>query len=222
MTVSVSEQLLQAAAALLLGGAAGLFYDCLRVLRKRIRRLAVTVIMDILFWLLAGLGLFALGMGVGKGQVRLFMALCAAGGAVLYFAALSSEARWALDRFADLIARIFRVASAPVRLFFKGLKKIAKKIRKYFKKIVGWGKIRIFHTKESGQTITEGYADENQKGKYIYEAGRVGAHALRGREPGGLAGEASARGRRKTGAGRRGAGAGAGKRRAVVRNRTQR
>ena len=91
MPLPVGLQLLQGWLSLLLGAGLGLWYDLLRGLRRTAGNAAVTALADLLFWIPAGTALFALGMGPGQGQLRLFMLLSAGCGAVLYFCLLSDR-----------------------------------------------------------------------------------------------------------------------------------
>ena len=61
MTVSVEAQALSLAAGLGLGVGIGLFYDLFRILRCRISARKLTVFLDLLFWLVVGLGLACAG-----------------------------------------------------------------------------------------------------------------------------------------------------------------
>ena len=91
MPLPVVQQLLQGWLSLLLGAGLGLGYDLLRALRRTAGRKTVTALLDFLFWIPAGTALFALGMGPGQGQLRLFMLLSSICGVVLYFCLLSAK-----------------------------------------------------------------------------------------------------------------------------------
>jgi hypothetical protein len=58
MRVPVSHQILEAAASLFLGLAAGFLYDFFRVIRRRLRLPPITILADLLFWIAVGIALF--------------------------------------------------------------------------------------------------------------------------------------------------------------------
>lgn len=90
MPLPVILQLTQAGLSLALGAVLGIWYDVLKALRLRVRRRWLTDLLDLLFWLSAGICLFILGMGPGYGQLRIFMVLSAVCGAILYFCIFST------------------------------------------------------------------------------------------------------------------------------------
>jgi spore cortex biosynthesis protein YabQ len=110
MAVSVSEQLMQAAAALLVGGGLGLLYDVFRALRRRLR---LAVLTDLLFWVCAAAALFTLGLA-GPGSARLFELACAGLGAALYFSLLSAAVLTGLDFLLGLLGRALRFLLRPL------------------------------------------------------------------------------------------------------------
>lgn len=65
------------------GAVIGLVYDLLRAYRRNKKR-GVSHGADALFWGLACVLLFFLGMRFGDGQLRIFMAVCALLGSIAY------------------------------------------------------------------------------------------------------------------------------------------
>lgn len=123
MELAVSFQLYQASAALLLGVAAGLFYDVLRIIRHRIRRKAVTVSLDMLYWLALAIALFAQTMIVGHGFLQMFLLLANCGGAVVYFIILSAPVLRILGAVVDTLVWISLFLTKPMRkIWSKGRK----------------------------------------------------------------------------------------------------
>ena len=114
MPLPVSLQLSQAGLSLLLGMVLGLWYDLLKALRLRGRRRWLTDLLDLLFWLPAGLLLFVLGMGPGEGQLRIFMVLSTCCGAVLYFCLFSRRFLVLAGCFWGLWATLGRILVKPL------------------------------------------------------------------------------------------------------------
>jgi spore cortex biosynthesis protein YabQ len=127
MAVSVSEQLMQAAAALLAGGGLGLLYDVFRALRRRLR---LAALVDLLFWLCVAAALFTLGLA-GPGSARLFVLACAGLGAALYFSLLSAPVLAALDFLLGLSGRALRFCLRPLAR----LRNLLGKRKNFFKNI---------------------------------------------------------------------------------------
>ena len=78
MTVSVTDQALFFAGALVMGAAVGLLYDAFRILRVRVRLPLLGGVLDLLFWLVVTVALFVYTTTAGSGEVRLYIV---AGGA---------------------------------------------------------------------------------------------------------------------------------------------
>ena len=100
--IPLRAQLVLIAQSLLLGAAAGLLYDVMRVVRcKAFAGRGLTALCDGLFWLMLLAGLFEFGLVFAIGQGRYYVLAGAAGGMALYFACLGEGARRALGRLAD-------------------------------------------------------------------------------------------------------------------------
>ena len=100
------EQITLVLQSLLLGVGIGAVYDVLRAVRLAAH--CGTALFDALFWLIVLGGLFEFGLLAAAGQPRSFVVVSAAGGASLYFAALSGEVRAVLDRLARGAAAVHR------------------------------------------------------------------------------------------------------------------
>lgn len=138
MPLPVVLQLIQAGLSLALGAALGLWYDFLKALRLRARRRWLTDLLDLLFWLPAGVCLFALGMGPGYGQLRIFMVLSAACGATLYFCILSAVVLPLASRFWEFWARVSALLGKPLICAKNSWKKYAAAEKKRFPKRKKW------------------------------------------------------------------------------------
>lgn len=118
-------QLVLIAQSLLLGAAAGLLYDVLRVARWRASAgRGLTALCDGLFWLVLLAGLFEFGLIFAIGQGRYYVLAGAAGGMALYFAFLGEGARCALGRLADAASAAYRRA----RIVIHWMKKQARRV----------------------------------------------------------------------------------------------
>ena len=72
MTVSVTDQALFFAGALVMGAAVGLLYDAFRILRVRVRLPLLGGVLDLLFWLVLTGVLFLWSQWAWGGPVRLY------------------------------------------------------------------------------------------------------------------------------------------------------
>lgn len=131
VSIPVSTQILQTAAALLLGLGLGFLYDAFRVIRTKCGSVIIAALCDISFWVLAGSALFIMGMGPGRGELRIYYMLVSLAGAGLYFLFFGFFARKLIRCCLRAVAKFFAVLSIP----FKKLEKILKKIGFFFKSI---------------------------------------------------------------------------------------
>jgi len=167
------QQLFVAAAALLLGAAAGILYDLLRAVRRRLRSQTLTFVSDILFSAAAGLGLFLLGFGAGGSQ-RIFMPVLGIAGFALYLCFPSRFVLRAFSALFDFAVRIARTLLLPAAICCKKLKKIIIFIKKSFEirrkeYIIKRNVVRSQRRKKpERRNFPEGNANETQKGRYYY------------------------------------------------------
>ena len=89
MSTTVAGQLHALIGALLLGVAAGAWYDLLRGLRHRLTHTAATVVLDLLFWLVSTAALFLWSISAGDGQVQYSVCAAVLLGGAGYFRFLS-------------------------------------------------------------------------------------------------------------------------------------
>lgn len=129
MTVDIARQLQGLCQAVLLGGALGIVYDLMRVLRRSIPLGWLTGLLDFLFWVMSTLALFRFSHAAWDGQIRLYGAVfCMLGGAA-YFWGVSPLILGVLFGLTALLRRILGILTFPVRLLgrlFKRFGKIAK------------------------------------------------------------------------------------------------
>jgi len=171
MELSISLQLVQACAAILTGAALGVFYDVLKTLRLRLHIWPVTALLDLVFWLVAAFVLFALGLGPGGGQLRLFMLICSLGGALLYFVSLSPFVLRVLGAVAGFIGMILGYAVKPFKWLGGQIQKTKKFYKKLFQKIAKWFRISNSERKIPKRGISpggEGAGGETKAGRYYY------------------------------------------------------
>ena len=145
METSIFGQLLETAAALALGAAAGLFYDALRVVRRRLPIKLVTLLCDLVFSVAAGGAIFVLGMTMGGGRQRALTAVLAVLGGTLYFLTLTRPVTYILEGVADLISLFARLLTFPVAFLFKAMKNFAVFSKKVFNYGLGWYIFRETH-----------------------------------------------------------------------------
>ena len=170
MELPVSEQLLQAASALLLGGALGLLYDVFRALR---RLAGLEALWDLLFWLCALPALFTLGLA-GPGGLRLFVLFAALLGAAVYFLVLSPAVLKGLLFCLGLVMSALRWCAYPITLLGQPVKKMAFFLRNVFKKMKKWFTIKKTvrlarrQARKRRPTVAGENKNETKKSTYYY------------------------------------------------------
>ena len=182
------HQIHQASSAWLLGLLAGLYYDALKTLRRRIKRSGVTLLFDLLFWLGLALAIFTQTMTLGEGGVRIFMLATNAIGALLYFLVLSESALFLLGKILDMLLKMFRFLTCPLRKIWAKGKSCAKRRKEDFENWVNYYIIKLDYVtrfRKFGRGKSGSEQVETQKGRYIYEAGSASAGRLRGVQPDG-------------------------------------
>lgn len=131
MSVDIARQLQGLCQAVLLGGALGLVYDGMRVVRRRIRARWLEGMLDFSFWVAATVALFLFSHKAWDGQIRLYgAAFCFVGGAVYFWGVSPLVLRIAFF-LADVLERLLGILTFPGRLLgrlFKRFGKIAKNI----------------------------------------------------------------------------------------------
>ena len=118
MNLPLTLQLYQAAVSLGTGAVIGLVYDLLRAYRRNKKR-GVSHGADALFWGLACVLLFFLGMRFGDGQLRIFMAVCALLGSIAYLLIFSPVILPLLCRGLEILVKRASARPAPSASFWK-------------------------------------------------------------------------------------------------------
>ena len=139
MGVNISQQLLLFLRSVLLGGVLGLLYDLLRPFRRR-SDLMWGGILDVLYGVTAVSGLFFFVMA-GDGELRIFILMGVAGGAVLFFCLLS-----------ELMAPLWEFWAALLLTPVGWIKNFLVSLRKNFKKLFSFCKkwFTIISTRRRG------------------------------------------------------------------------
>jgi len=183
MELDMSFQLYQASSALLLGLSIGLFYDFLKAIRRRAGGAKLTFFTDILFWLSVATALFVQTMTVGRGELRIFMQVANAGGALLYFLVLSPAVLLVWGGFLDELLKILRIIGAPARAIWAEVKKVLKILKKDFQKMEKQCTIKRRRLRSEEKSALQDEAGgellERQRGKYFYQTGGAGADRIR-------------------------------------------
>ena len=154
-------QLLQAAVFFSAGIAVGGVYDVCRAVRRCSCR-AVQAAADVLFVCMTAAMLFVLGMLVGEGQLRIFMAGCTVLGATGYSMVCS---RAVVPLLCKGIRRLKRFAGL-VKIPLRQVKNFIKSIKNLFPKRCVWVKMNgySFNMRQFGFKRTrEGEAAENNR-----------------------------------------------------------
>lgn len=130
----------------------GFLYDCCRMIRKMIRAgVAVTGILDLLFWSIIGVLSFLVLYYVNDGNVRIYTLLGFVVGWILYLLSLSrfvmKTLNWIYDTLAKLIhwlvkiilwpfKKLWRALAKPFGWVKHGLGKLKRSISKIFQKFL--------------------------------------------------------------------------------------
>ena len=130
MGSQAAGQLLVFGQSILLGLSAGLLYDLLRPFRIRAPRF--TAVLDLGYCLAVGGAMFLFLLRRGSGQLRGFMILGAAGGAVLFFCAFSGLLRPVWVFWADTLAFLAELVCLPLRWTKKFCKKMLRQVKNLF------------------------------------------------------------------------------------------
>jgi spore cortex biosynthesis protein YabQ len=196
MELTISQQLIEAAAALLLGISAGFLYDVLRAVRRRADSKIVTSALDLLFWIVAGVLLFAVGFFAGQGRQRVYMTVLAIVSAAVYFCTLSRAFVLLCEKLVDFVLFLIKILTYPLVLLVRFLKKIIELEKKLFQYRRRWytitGKGFFSHARAHRQSVKKaarktssaerGEGDETKAIKYIYQNTRTRAADIRGRK----------------------------------------
>lgn len=132
MSVDLARQGQAVCQAILLGGALGVVYDLMRVLRRRVPLPGLGSVLDFLFWVLATAALFVFSHEAWDGQIRMYGAVFCFLGGTAYFWGLSPHILRLGFLFADILRFILGILSLPVRLLVRLFKRIAKIIKNIF------------------------------------------------------------------------------------------
>ncbi|MCI8807516.1 MAG: hypothetical protein HFF20_04225 [Oscillospiraceae bacterium] len=221
MRIDVAGQAAVFGQGVLLGALLGLAYDEMRTLRRSLKVPGLAFVLDLMFWLGATAGLFALTLLREDGQVRIYhMAAVALGGGG-YFLTLSRLILPALLWLADKIRALLRLLTAPARYLGRRTKKFLENRKKLFQNWLSWYKINILYRfARNGREGAMG--NEAETGRRGHKAAGTGDAGRHGHRPAVHPGQAGRRPGRPGRADPSGPGAARGKRRAPGRHRPQR
>lgn len=184
MELSIAQQELEAIISLLTGFGAGMLYDFLGVIRRRLKKAVFSYIFDLLFCIAVGCIFFIVGYGPGGGKLRLFMLVFIVIGCILYFILLSRIFGKLLSSLADFFVFLIRCLLMPFIWFVRLLKKTTKIIKNIFIYLSKWFIIynRVFiplrKWEKSAGRRKEAHHEE-QKSEYNYEAGSSDFNGIR-------------------------------------------
>ena len=139
MEIVLWDQLRLLGGSVLLGGCAGMVYDLLRALR--LRRRSWEKVLDLLYCLLCGAGVFLFVLQAADGVVQLYVVAGCGLGCMLYFTWLSQPLRPVWDLWVALLALLGSWMLLPGKKFWAFLKKIALRGKNLFLFAEKWGTI---------------------------------------------------------------------------------
>jgi len=186
MELPISLQLYQAGFAFLTGVVTGVFYDCLKALRRQVNQPGFTAIADMLFWAIVAIAMFVQVMGTGRGEVRIFMLVATVGGAILYFLVFSAYILKFLEKCLNKILYVLRFVIIPIHKLWERGKKVSENLKKGFKnrkKRCIIGLVKRINIRSKSEKKEKGEYAEEQTGKYVYQTGRIGSGRLRDNHP---------------------------------------
>lgn len=107
----------------------GMLFDFFRILRRTIKTSNImTYVEDIIFWILAGIIILYSTFIFNNGEIRLFMFLAIAIGAIIYMILLSSYVIkinvTIINFFKKILIKIFKFISIPFKYLHKKINKI--------------------------------------------------------------------------------------------------
>ena len=154
MILSMSGQAVVFLITVVAGAVLGVLYDCFRILRRVLRhRTVATAVEDAMFWIFATLLMFVFLMRQDLSEIRSFIFIGLALGAILYFMALSrffiKFAMMVLRWIKGLILVIISPVVAVCAIFKKRLKSGHKYVRMKGRKI--YQRVRRRHGRQSSQ-----------------------------------------------------------------------
>lgn len=123
MEIQISAQLALFGQSVLLGLGSAVLYDLLRAVRLRLPR--ATAVLDTVYCLCVGTGLFLFVLRRSAGLLRGYVLLGGLGGAVLYFCLLSALLRPVWSFWVDTLAFLAHLLTFPLVWTKNFLKKIA-------------------------------------------------------------------------------------------------
>ncbi|MBR4286603.1 MAG: spore cortex biosynthesis protein YabQ [Clostridia bacterium] len=138
-SVPQNEQLAIFIFSLGLGFLLGVLYDVIRALRLSITRSKIVlVICDIIYFIAFGLISFLFILALNKGEIRFYIIVGEAIGALFYYVSLGIAVIKITDKAISILRRLytlaFKIISTPFRGLVKAFSGIFKKLCKLFKK----------------------------------------------------------------------------------------
>ena len=182
MEIDIGRQLADLGLSTGLGMLSALLYDLLRSVRLRRRHnRSLTHALDIFYALCVGLILLRLALGAG-GELRLYMLLGVAAGALLYAGLLASFLRPLWDFWLSTAGTAWRLLRRGTAFLFSPLKKLAAFLKKLFSFPPKYATIKkkraLFLLRRKGKT--HGNQEETQQPGLADRSGRSGHHRGRG------------------------------------------
>ena len=143
MILSMSGQAAAFLATAAAGAVLGMLYDCFRILRRVMRHKTITTtIEDAIFWIVSTLLMFAFLLNRNFGDIRAFIFMGLALGAVLYFLMFSRYFTKIAMTILRWLKKLLLVIISPIILILTVIKKRLKSGRRYVRirgsKIYHW------------------------------------------------------------------------------------
>lgn len=158
MQISTTHQLYVFLIMAASGAIASLLFDLFRVWRRIIRPgLISTGISDLIFWIMAGTGIFAVMFNVNSGEARWYEFMGLILGAIIYFLVFSRMCLAFFGAIANVLAKIvviiLKIVLTPIVFLYKMIKTpvlwVFRPLWKLFRKTAG-------STKRSGARLKRG------------------------------------------------------------------
>ncbi|MCD7754006.1 MAG: spore cortex biosynthesis protein YabQ [Clostridiales bacterium] len=187
MEVAVALQLRELGTGLLTGLGLGLFYDLLRILRRRRPGRGLGLALDVVFWLTVCAALLLVTLETGTGIVRGYTGAAIAGGCLLYLWLVSPLLLPLGLRAAEGLAVVWHFLTTPARVIRSTQKKFWKILKNHFLYWEKWYIVEVLFVKRPERLfprrVKGARKNETQAQQFPVQAGGADSTRFRGPDP---------------------------------------
>lgn len=157
----------------------GIIYDIFKALRLKVKKGVVTAFCDVCVCCIGTIGLFVLFMSISRGETRLYIALSALAGALLYFLLASKAVLEVCTAILTAIARFFHMLGKGLVFVEKKIANGLKIIKKHFPNPIKCVRMKRARKKEAYEEAKKAAAEALSpppEGERTYEEEKVTSH----------------------------------------------